>query len=253
MESVNNLLKYLSRNKYSLPRKQFSLPWLLTFLATAGTMFWVVFVQGFAIQSFIWPRTTCTVTSYAYDTVVQNGYTCEYNVEGITHTILTHGTTKHNPSDENLGQNHIVFYDPAKPGDGRSPETNLAGYYALMLLAIFGAIAICIGSISAWRKNVIRTRTIDRLRRSGQALDAIVTNTSVRYVSKGKTMTTIFVQAKSDLGKTANKYASDKVWSDYPWLQPGLPARVFINPNNPNEYYVDIDFWEQYFATDQNR
>ena len=248
MGTMNVLSKYLSRNPYSMPRKQFSLPWFVLFLAAAGATLWIVFVQGFAIQSITWPHTTCHVTHYANDPVVTNGYTCEYTVGGMSHDVLTHGSTNQGIADENIGKEHIVFYDPTNPSDGRTAEMSLSGYYALLGLAICVSIALVITGIVAWRKNIKRTRTISLLCSGGKVVEATISGTSVTYAGKEAQITTIHVRPKASTEGTLNTYTSDKVWGYYAWLQQGLPARIFISPTNPHEYYVDIDFWQEYFA-----
>ena len=124
----------------------------------------------------------------------------------------------------------------------------MPAYIALLLAALGLAIAMITAGVIAWRKNISRTRVISRLLKTGTAIQATVVGTSLEYASRGMAITTIHIAPLVAADNVRDKYTSDKVWSHYEWLKPGVPARIFVSKENPDDYYVDLDFWEEYFA-----
>ncbi|QQS22241.1 hypothetical protein IPM09_01705 [Candidatus Saccharibacteria bacterium] len=245
---MHTLLKYLSRNPYVMPRKQFGAVWLATFLVSAGLLLWITFSQEPRPQHLTWPQATCHVTEYAYNPQVVGGYICEYKVNDIVYSILTHSTSHRRNDEAEIGKSHTVLYDPSNPQLGYSPEIALPLYILLLVFSFIFGVSVIIGGFIAWRKNMLRTRAISQLIANGTAIEATVVGTTIGHVGKGTVFTTIHVAPTVSKDGMLDRYSSDKVWSYYKWLQVGTPARVYINKTDPHQYYVDLDFWEEYFA-----
>ena len=249
---MHSLLKYISRNPYVIPRKQFSTVWLVTFLVSGGLLLWIAFSQEPSVPHLVWPQATCHVTKYAHDPKVDNGYICEYAVDDTTSSILTHGSSQQRNDEVEIGKSHTVLYDPSNPQVGYSPEVAIPLYIMVLIFALILGVSVIIGGFMAWRKNIRRTHNISRLMKDGAAIQATVVGTTTEYLSKGSMATTIHVAPVDAKSGMLNRYSSDKVWSHYTWLKEGTPARVFIDKTDPHQYYVDIDFWEEYYARQQH-
>lgn len=139
-----------------------------------------------------------------------------------------------------VGQNVTVIYNPSNLN-----EVSLNDFMDMWLGAfISGILALAFtgvgfGSIIA---ALVRNKTIARLKTSGQKFQADFQQiTKANFRINGRSPFLILCELNDGSGVRTLK--SDNIWYDpCPYLKQGQKFDVFIDPNNPKKYYIDLSF-----------
>jgi len=188
-------------------------------------------VEGKVIGSN--PVSGSTNSGVTYAPVVQ------YTVNGTPYTITSGSSSSIHPS---VGSQKEVAYNPQSPNDAKVVD----GTGTKAILAIFPVIGIVLLILAPVLlvRSMHRSKDITNLRQSGQKLQGIITNIQTANTNNNVTTYKIEVSATDQTG-AVKQYVSDSLtgigglaMADYQ-TNP-IPIDVYVNPANPNDYYVDI-------------
>lgn len=141
------------------------------------------------------------------------------------------------------GETVDVLYDPDNPErasiDSTTERYILPGIFAAMgsLFAVIG------GGVIVWR--VRRIKTVARLFHQGERIDAEFTactlDTSVKI--NGRSPYRVTVQARHPATGMLASFRSDPIWLDLGSELAGKNVPILIDPEDPDDYYVDLTEW----------
>lgn len=158
--------------------------------------------------------------------------TVEYIVNGQSYTVTSNTSTSTHYVE---GQKLTVAYNPDDPGDA-VVRLGLVSFL-LYIFPIVGIIMI-FGSVIGYVVSVRRSGSINDLTKTGTKVQGVITNMSVMN------NTTKFVVSAPDLNGGVRDYISDStignVFGAFDFQSNPVPMDVYVNPSNPDEYYVDV-------------
>lgn len=239
----------IGNNPFAAKRKKFGVMSLLITLIVG-----IVFIGvGFMMHKSTtipasWQRVDGIVVDVATESSTNSGQTyapvINYTVNGVTYKITSSISSSSYPTTGTYKQ---VAYDPSNPKDAKvvvSGSTSLLFY----IFPLVGVIAVIAAPI-AFVKSLRRTEDINHLKKDGQKIQGIITNIETEatnnYNNGNNSLSyKITVSATAPDG-SVKTYLSDLMsgigslsMSDY--RTHPIPLDVYINPANPDDYYVDI-------------
>lgn len=149
-----------------------------------------------------------------------------------------------NPPAYEIGEWVDLYYDPANPG-----EAQLAGwgeYLGGMIAGALGLVFTCIGGgYHIIRK--VKNSNNARLKESGQLVsaDLIAVDINRHFHVNNRHPFFLRCEWKDTLTGQLHTFKSGFIWNDpTPLLNNRKRIDVYIDPNNPGKYYVDITPYE---------
>jgi len=174
--------------------------------------------------------------------------TVQYQANGQTYKVSSSIGTSSNPA---IGSSEEVAYDPANPADAKVVIGSSLKLFALL----FGGIGVFLLVLAPilFAKSLRRSHDINDLRQTGQKVQGVIVdiqtannsyNNNRNGYNTNQNSYKIVVAAPSPTGGTQN-YISDAIngfgeVSMANFQSQPIPMDVYINPSNPQDYYVDI-------------
>jgi len=239
-------------------RRKFGVGYLLLFLFIS-----VVFISvGFFVHKSqqinpSWPRTNGSITSYR--STMNNGqisYTpvVGYTVKGQSYTVSSSTSSSSMPV---VGATVPVAYNPSNPSQAKVISGAAAKVVPFISIGI-GILMLILGPvmfIRSWR----RSKDINNLRQTGRKITGVLVDIRVTgnnggnrvrpgYVGGINNMQPIYkviVAANDPVTGSARQFTSDPIMGMATVIYEAIhgqpvPIDIYINPSNPNDYYVDI-------------
>lgn len=162
----------------------------------------------------------------------------EYKVEGRSFSVPgSTGTAKY-PS---IGSTREVTYAPDRPEQARLTES-MGEKAFVYIFPVMGAALLLFGIVQ-FAVSHKRGESIKRLKQTGQKLEGILVD--IQSQQHRNTSSHTIVVAASDASGSVRNYVSDTItfigglaMVDY--QKNPVPIDVYIDPTNPENYYVDI-------------
>jgi len=159
-------------------------------------------------------------------------------------TIEFRSDTASSPPSYARGERVAVLYRPLMPQDARVADFATLWASALM----FGGIgSIFFGIGAAWTVAAIKQahRAAD-LKQRGKRLATTVQriDMNAHLTVQGLHPYRIVTQWRDPFGGTVRTFESDYVWVDPTPYVDGRAVNVFVDPDDPSRYYVDLEFVE---------
>ncbi|WET02125.1 DUF3592 domain-containing protein [Flavobacterium sp. YJ01] len=157
-------------------------------------------------------------------------------------TITYTSSVSSNPPSYDIGENVQIFYDPTNPNDA---EIN--GFFSLWLgviiLGFIGIVFFLIGSLGVlfrYRKN----KKAQNLRETGKLISAKFTQVQLNtnQTLNGRNPFQILSQWQDPKTDELYVFKSESIWFDPTEFVKADTVRVFIDPENPKDYVMDISF-----------
>lgn len=227
---------------FKVRRQKFGIGSLL-FLFLFGAVF--TGAGGFALKSIEvdpdWTRITGEVVDSSSRT--SDGSTTytpvvKYEVNGQSHRV---GSSMSSSSYPHIGEKRKVAYNPSHPDQSKLVES-IGSTWWLYLFPLVGIICLALAPYMFIR-SAKRSGNINRLMQSGQKLQGIM----VDVQSEGDNNNSgykIMVSA-TNLNGVVQNYVSDSIagigglaMADF--RNNPIPIDVYIDPTNPQNYYVDV-------------
>ena len=233
MQLVNNFMK-TRRDKPSLASTILALLFGILFLLP------VMYVGSVTRIDPDWVKTQGTVIEIAVidsSDGVTYAPVVSYVVDGITYSVRQSYSSSARP---NLGEKMTVGYNPSNPAEAKIKS----GSSLLLFMALFAAVGlfVIITSLVSYVRSIFRTREITALTNTGQKVQGIITN--ILDTKSRSTRYKVVVSAPNLAGQVTH-YVSDEITGigaiammDY--TSNPIPVDVYIDPTNPEKYYVDI-------------
>jgi hypothetical protein len=167
--------------------------------------------------------------------------TISYTVNGQTYKITSSLGSSSYPV---TGSQRQVAYDPAAPADAKVVESATSKTLALAFAAI-GALLIVLAPV-LFIRSLHRTHDINQLKQTGQKIQGVITDIQQNDGGNNNSVRSyrIVVSATAPNG-TVQSYNSDWMtgigalgMADF--RNNPIPIDLYINPANPQDYYVDI-------------
>lgn len=156
----------------------------------------------------------------------------------ITYT----SSTSSNPPSYDVGENVQIFYDPANPNDA---EIN--GFFSLWLgviiLGFIGIVFFLIGSLGVLFR-YLKNKKAQNLRETGKPISAKFTQVQLNtsQTLNGRNPFQILSQWQDPKTDELYVFKSESIWFDPTDFVKTDTIRVFIDPENPKDYVMDISF-----------
>jgi len=156
----------------------------------------------------------------------------------ITYT----SSTSSNPPSYDVGENVQIFYDPANPNDA---EIN--GFFSLWLgviiLGFIGIVFFLIGSLGVLFR-YLKNKKAQNLRETGKPISAKFTQVQLNtnQTLNGRNPFQILSQWQDPKTDELYVFKSESIWFDPTEFVKTDTVRVFIDPENPKDYVMDISF-----------
>jgi hypothetical protein len=211
---------------------------------TAAAMFiGIVFMSiGLLIPLFSpskpsgWTETTGTVTNLTPVTGSKGGTTYQptitYKVGGKEYT----NQPNFSESGIRIGASWKIYYEPAHPENAKAPISATA-IYIMLLFPLIGLILVVATLYGAARRRKRR-----QLITMGQPLQAITSNQAFTNTGANNGVRLVATAAMTD--GTAREFTSEPLGISQTLAMQGhagnVPITVYIDPNNPKLYYVDL-------------
>lgn len=158
-----------------------------------------------------------------------------YEVDGKTYKVTSKSSSSLAPS---VGETREVAYDPAQPNVATASDS--ASTLALFLIFPVAGAIILIAAPIFFVKSLRRSSRIEQLIKNGRKLDGVLVD-----VSRSDNGSVVVTVAAVDTNGETRNYVSDSIigaaglaLADFR-NQP-IPISVYVDPSNPNDYYVDI-------------
>ncbi len=232
-------------NPFKTRREKFGIGSLLVLLLIGAviTGFGVVIYNSARINPN-WTKVDGKVVSVNTDSSGSgNTYSpvVSYQANGQTYKVASSSSTSSYPQ---IGSTKQVAYDPAAPADAKVVSSGFISAFILVLLGI-GVFLILLAPV-LFVRSLRRSKDISKLKGSGQKVAGVITD--IQSVSNGgnnQGSKYRIVVSATGLSGTVQNYTSDWVtgigglaMTDY--RQNPVPIDIYINPTNPDDYYVDI-------------
>ncbi len=158
---------------------------------------------------------------------------------GLEHTFTS--STSSNPPSYSVGDKVELLYDPQKP-EQPSINTWIDLYIGVLVLGIIGGLDVLISTLVLYGISR-RQKKINWLKENGKLIEAKVNEVSLNqhYKVNGQSPYIIVAQWQDDATNTVQVFQSDNIWFD-PTQYVKDTIQVWIDPNNPQSYYVKTDF-----------
>lgn len=230
------------RNMFSSQREKFSILSLMIMLIVGGafTSIGLLIYSSSQIDES-WSRVSGSIVdvssrisdgSTTYSPVVQ------YDVDGKSYTV---GSNMSSSSRPNIGDTREVAYDPNRPAAGKLVPGG-GERLLLLLFPLIGIILLVLGPVMFMR-SLKRSKNIKRLISSGHKLQGVLVDIMGGASSKNSSYK--IVVSATDTNGTVQNYVSDPLkgigglaMADY--RNSPIPIDVFVDPGDPQHYYVDI-------------
>jgi hypothetical protein len=142
-----------------------------------------------------------------------------------------------------LGSKEEIAYNQNRPNQAKAVES-IGGWIFLLLFPSIGAVMVIMAPILFIRSSK-RSQVIKNLIQIGNQVSGVIARVKSVGGPKGINSYKIIVSATDNTGVT-KEYMSDRVgsYADLAVIdfhKNSIPAGVYINPTNPQQYYVDID------------
>ncbi|AWK06744.1 DUF3592 domain-containing protein [Flavobacterium crocinum] len=147
-----------------------------------------------------------------------------------------------NPPSYSVDETVEVLYDPAEP-----KEASINGFATLwlvpLILGILGTIFFLIGSL-AFLFGYLKNKKKQNLRETGKPVSAKFTGVELNtgYSSNGRHPFQIYSQWQDPKNNELYVFKSDNIWFDPTDFIKTDAMRVFIDPENPSKYTMDLSF-----------
>lgn len=147
-----------------------------------------------------------------------------------------------NPPSYEVGENVQIFYDPADPKDA---EIN--GFFLLWLgviiLGFIGIVFFLIGSLGVLFR-YLKNKKAQNLRETGKPISAKFTQVQLNtsQTLNGRNPYQILSQWQDPKTDELYVFKSESIWFDPTEFVKTDTVRVFIDPENPKDYVMDISF-----------
>lgn len=147
-----------------------------------------------------------------------------------------------NPPSYEVGENVQIFYDPADPKDA---EIN--GFFSLWLgviiLGFVGIVFFLIGSLGVLFR-YLKNKKAQNLRETGKPISAKFTQVQLNtsQTLNGRNPYQILSQWQDPKTDELYVFKSESIWFDPTEFVKTDTVRVFIDPENPKDYVMDISF-----------
>jgi len=159
-------------------------------------------------------------------------------------TIEFRSDTASSPPSYTRGERVAVLYRPLLPHDARVAD--FATLWASGLM--FGGIgSIFFGIGAAWTVAVIKqARRAADLKQRGKRLATTVqrVDENTHITVQGLHPYRVFTQWRDPFGAAVHTFESDYVWTDPTPFVDGRTVTVYVDPDDPSRYYVDLEFVE---------
>ncbi len=233
---------------FGRPRRQrFSLGGML-FTVVFGVVFvgigtWVL-TQATQISPD-WVRVQGEVTdaqSSRGDSTIQYSPVISYEVDGMIYEVLGGYTSSTRPA---IGQAYEVAYNPADPSNAK-PIHTLGVTWWLWPFPILGVL-IAFAGVWAYMKGLRRGSVINHLKATGLKVEGVAVGTESSTMRRtGQATALRLVVAATDNQGTVRQYVSDPLDGASSLLVEDFKTNpvavdVYIDPQDPERYYVDID------------
>src|SRR6218665_1718264 len=147
-----------------------------------------------------------------------------------------------NPPSYSVDETVEILYDPADP-----KEANINGFASLwlvpLILGILGTIFFLIGALS-YLFGYLKNKRKQNLRETGKQVSAKFTQVQLNtsYTSNGRNPFQIYSQWQDPKTNELYVFKSDNIWFDPTEFVKTDTMRVFIDPENPKKYVMDLSF-----------
>lgn len=178
------------------------------------------------------------VSSYVSDGSTMHTPVIEYTADGQSRRITGNSSSSNYPT---IGGAREVAYNPASPGQAKAVEG--FGSKLIMLMFIVFGVGIFLLAPFLFVRSLKRSRRIDNLVKTGHKVQGVL----VDIQSEGSSNNSGYkiVVAATDNSGIAQTYVSDSLagigalaMADF--KNNPIPIDVYIDPINPQHYYVDI-------------
>lgn len=183
--------------------------------------------------------TVVNVQSRAGDSNTMYSAVVEYTVDGNSYTVVSSMSSSSAPD---IGSERKVAYNPNLPQEAKIVES-LTSTWWLYLFPLAGLTMIVL-SILSYIRSKKRTSEIGNLQVRGVSVKGVVVELKDVGRNDNNTMYKVVVAA-NDLSGNVKHYLSDPI-NNVEGLaftnlhQNPIAVDVFLDPNNPDNYYVDI-------------
>lgn len=199
-----------------------------------------IFVASSQIDS-AWTRVDGTIVGSDRSSSSDSTYApiVSYTVNGATYQVKSSISTSSYPT---VGNTMQVAYNPSAPGEAKI----VSGKSTMLLLMIFpaiGLIMIILGPVMFVRSRK-RGQAIEQLIHSGQKVTGVMTDIK-QTGSKNGSSTYKLVVSAADASGVVRHYTSDSLTGMIGLVMASfqgkaMPIDVYLDPGNPEHYYVDI-------------
>ena len=144
-----------------------------------------------------------------------------------------------NPSSYSIGEKVPIYYDPLNPNHAQTGGMTLS-----IVLASIGGVFFLIGLI-IYLLHINKDKNIKILMETGEKIkaDIVSVNYNTSLAINGKNPMVIECQWLQNYSNTLYSFKSRNLWFDpTPYLGERKQLDVFINPNNPKKYFMDVSF-----------
>jgi hypothetical protein len=162
-----------------------------------------------------------------------------YTVDGMNYRVSDSTSSGSYPT---IGNPSEVAFNPARPAQSKV----VAGATAKLFVFVFGGIGLLV-MLSApifFFRSIKRSSKIDDLTQTGQKVQGILSDIQTNSSGNSNSSYKIVVSA-ADISGTVQQYTSDSLsgiaglaLSDF--RNNPVPIDVYIDPTNPENYFVDI-------------
>lgn len=210
---------------------------MMLFLGAGFTVGGLLFINVIGKTNPSWTITTGEVVgssrrtsdgSTSYAAIVR------YQVDGQTYQTKSSLSSSSVPTN---GDEREVAYNPSQPNQAKVIES----IALLWIFPIIGLVMLALAPI-LFIRSLKRSSTIKNLMQTGQKLPGVLTD--IQSITSGNGGYRIVVSATDPTG-TVQHYTSDSVtgigsltMADF--RNNPIPIDVYIDPTNPQNYYVDI-------------
>lgn len=162
----------------------------------------------------------------------------EYTVADQKYRVTGNSSSSAYPT---VGGSREVAYNPDQPGQGKAVEG--AGSQLFVLAFVVIGIGLFLLAPFLFFRSLKRSRHIDNLMRSGHKLQGVLVD--VHSESSNNNSGYSIVVAATDASGLVQNYVSDSMaglgglaMADFKTTP--IPIDVYVDPTNPQNYYVDI-------------